>query len=209
MLFGPPWETPFADLDLWEEHGLALAAEVEKRHPRGIVISPGPGGPRDAGISIEPHMVVVFHEDHAIPDYERGHLWPGTTMYKRSPTGEYLVSVCTNTLCAVMGGDAIYDELSGLGADCVIVDPVDPTRRKHIPAGTPGEDLLVPVFRGGRRVYAVPPLAASRALTAAELERFHAGIKRFVNPHRYPAGLERTLFDLKTRLIIKARRVPE
>ena len=26
MLFGPPWETPFADLDLWEEHGLALAA---------------------------------------------------------------------------------------------------------------------------------------------------------------------------------------
>ena len=27
------------------------------------------------------------------------------TMYKRSPTGEYLVSVCTNTLCEVLGGD--------------------------------------------------------------------------------------------------------
>ncbi|HEY3356014.1 MAG TPA: nicotinate phosphoribosyltransferase [Polyangia bacterium] len=105
--------------------------------------------------------------------------------------------------------DAVYDELCGLDADCVIVDPVDLTRRKHIPAGTPGEDLLVPVFRAGRQVYEVPPLAASRARTAAQLGRFHAGIKRFVNPHRYPAGLERTLFDLRTRLIIKARRVPE
>ena len=29
------------------------------------------------------------------------------SMYRRTPTGEYLVGVCTNTLCAVMGGDAI------------------------------------------------------------------------------------------------------
>jgi NADH-quinone oxidoreductase subunit E len=34
------------------------------------------------------------------------------TMYKRSPTGEYLVSVCTNTLCAMLGGDDIYQALS-------------------------------------------------------------------------------------------------
>ncbi|MGV0625575.1 NADH-quinone oxidoreductase subunit NuoE [Mycolicibacter minnesotensis] len=33
------------------------------------------------------------------------------SMYRRDPTGKYLVGVCTNTLCAVMGGDAIYDEL--------------------------------------------------------------------------------------------------
>jgi NADH-quinone oxidoreductase subunit E len=33
------------------------------------------------------------------------------TMYKRRPVGEYHVGVCTNTLCAVMGGDAIYDAL--------------------------------------------------------------------------------------------------
>ena len=34
------------------------------------------------------------------------------TMYKRKPTGEYLVSVCTNTLCAMLGGDEIYAALS-------------------------------------------------------------------------------------------------
>jgi len=33
------------------------------------------------------------------------------TMYKRNPCGEHLVSVCTNTLCAAMGGDAIYARL--------------------------------------------------------------------------------------------------
>ena len=30
------------------------------------------------------------------------------TQYKRQPVGEYHVGVCTNTLCAVMGGDAIF-----------------------------------------------------------------------------------------------------
>ena len=34
------------------------------------------------------------------------------TMYKRKPTGEYLVSVCTNTLCGMLGGDEIYKTLS-------------------------------------------------------------------------------------------------
>jgi NADH-quinone oxidoreductase subunit E len=33
------------------------------------------------------------------------------TMYKRRPVGDYHVGVCTNTLCAVMGGDAIFDRL--------------------------------------------------------------------------------------------------
>jgi NADH-quinone oxidoreductase subunit E len=35
------------------------------------------------------------------------------TMYKRKPVGDYLVGVCTNTLCAVMGGDAIFERLKG------------------------------------------------------------------------------------------------
>ena len=33
------------------------------------------------------------------------------SMYRRTPTGDYLVGVCTNTLCAIMGGDAILDTL--------------------------------------------------------------------------------------------------
>ncbi|CAJ1507227.1 NADH-quinone oxidoreductase subunit NuoE [[Mycobacterium] burgundiense] len=33
------------------------------------------------------------------------------SMYRRNPTGKYLVGVCTNTLCAIMGGDAILETL--------------------------------------------------------------------------------------------------
>jgi NADH-quinone oxidoreductase subunit E len=33
------------------------------------------------------------------------------TMYKRRPVGEYHVGVCTNTLCAIMGGDQIHAAL--------------------------------------------------------------------------------------------------
>ncbi|MDF9870763.1 NADH-quinone oxidoreductase subunit E [Streptomyces pratensis] len=42
------------------------------------------------------------------------------TMYRRRPSGDYQVGVCTNTLCAVMGGDAIFDRLKehlGVGND--------------------------------------------------------------------------------------------
>ena len=42
------------------------------------------------------------------------------TQYKRHPTGEYLVGVCTNALCAVMGGDEIWEAVSekvGVGTD--------------------------------------------------------------------------------------------
>jgi NADH-quinone oxidoreductase subunit E len=55
------------------------------------------------------------------------------TMYKRKPCGEHLVSVCTNTMCAVLGGDAIYQQLQEhLGEDG------DPLKHEDT-AGTPGE----------------------------------------------------------------------
>lgn len=51
------------------------------------------------------------------------------TMYKRQPCGQHLVSVCTNTLCAALGGDRIYRQLGehlGVG--------------HNETAGTPGEE---------------------------------------------------------------------
>ena len=34
------------------------------------------------------------------------------SQYKRRPNGTYTVGICTNTLCAVMGGDAIFERVS-------------------------------------------------------------------------------------------------
>ncbi|HVO10538.1 MAG TPA: nicotinate phosphoribosyltransferase [Vicinamibacteria bacterium] len=101
--------------------------------------------------------------------------------------------------------DAIYDELTGLPPEVVIVDPLDPTRRKRIAPGTPGEDLLVPVMRGGRPCYELPPLEDARRRLAGQLAALHDGIKRFVNPHQYPVGLSLQLSETKTRLILEAR----
>jgi NADH-quinone oxidoreductase subunit E len=42
------------------------------------------------------------------------------TQYKRRPNGDYTVGVCTNTLCAIMGGDQIFATLKdhlGIGHD--------------------------------------------------------------------------------------------
>jgi nicotinate phosphoribosyltransferase len=104
--------------------------------------------------------------------------------------------------------DAIWEETLGIPSPCLIVDPADPLRRREIAEGTPGEDLLVPVFRGGRRVWAPPPLAEIRARTGAQLAGFHAGVKRFMNPHAFPVGLERRLHELRARLVLEARGSP-
>ena len=47
------------------------------------------------------------------------------TQYKNQPVGDYHVGVCTNTLCAVMGGDAIFAGLKehlGVENDGVTAD---------------------------------------------------------------------------------------
>lgn len=101
--------------------------------------------------------------------------------------------------------DVIYDKDTDLNAGCIMVDPLDMTRQKRILADTLGTDLLVPVFRQGRRVY--PRLAIDDIKTNAQknLAQFHDGVKRFVNPHQYPVGLEKSLYALKTDLILKTR----
>jgi nicotinate phosphoribosyltransferase len=101
--------------------------------------------------------------------------------------------------------DVIYDIHSDLANGCTIVDPLDMTRRKTIPKETKFSDLLVPVFRKGNCVYKSPSLQEIREFAKESLSPFHFGIKRMLNPHRYPVGLEKSLFDLKTELILKLR----
>lgn len=64
---------------------------------------------------------VAFCAEHlGLTKAEVGAVATFYTMYKRRPTGDYLVSVCTNTLCDVLGGGEIFrtlaDEL-GVGHD--------------------------------------------------------------------------------------------
>jgi nicotinate phosphoribosyltransferase len=102
-------------------------------------------------------------------------------------------------------GDAIYDETRPLPRDIMIVDPSDTTRRKHFASSAEFEQLLVPVFRAGKLVYNSPTLDAIRTRGQDQLKMLHPGIKRFDNPHQYPAGLELSLHELKTQLILRSK----
>jgi NADH-quinone oxidoreductase subunit E len=69
---------------------------------------------------VSPNGVAFCAEVLGINKAQVGAVATFYTMYKRRPTGEYLVSVCTNTLCNMMGGQDVYDQVSehlGVGHD--------------------------------------------------------------------------------------------
>jgi NADH-quinone oxidoreductase subunit E len=69
---------------------------------------------------VSPEGVAFCAEQLGITKAQVGAVATFYTMYKRRPTGDYLVSVCTNTMCDVLGGQAIFDAVSdhlGVGHD--------------------------------------------------------------------------------------------
>lgn len=51
-----------------------------------------------------------------------------------------------------------------------------------------------------------PTLESIRERVQRQRAMLHSGIKRFENPHQYPVGLESSLHELKTRLILAAKK---
>ncbi len=60
---------------------------------------------------VSPEGIALCAEELGLTKAEVGAVATFYTMYRRRPAGTYHVGVCTNTLCAVLGGDAI---LAGL-----------------------------------------------------------------------------------------------
>lgn len=102
--------------------------------------------------------------------------------------------------------DMIYDQSRGFAEPPTIVDPLDPTRRRRLHGKMSTEDLLVPVVRAGDAVYAPPPLGELQRRTREQLAALHPGVKRFLNPHAYPVGLEQSLHEVKTELVLAGRK---
>lgn len=102
--------------------------------------------------------------------------------------------------------DVIYDTEIGISSTPTSKDLFDPTKKLIIDETFDHKDLLVPIFKKGVLVYESPKLCSIRAYTQKELQQFPVGIKRFLNPHIYPVGMEKTLYDLKSKLIQKIRK---
>lgn len=100
--------------------------------------------------------------------------------------------------------DMLYDEHISVDRQAM-VDPFDPTHQTQISEAWSFEDLLVPIFREGKLVYTLPSLSAIQKRTKDQLARLPLGVKRFLNPHQYPVGMEEQLFAEKVSLIRKWR----
>src|SRR5690242_20941593 len=61
---------------------------------------------------VTPEGVALCAEELGLTMAEVGAVATFYTMYKRRPTGRHIVSVCTNTLCAALGGQRIFEALS-------------------------------------------------------------------------------------------------
>jgi NADH-quinone oxidoreductase subunit E len=60
---------------------------------------------------VSPEGITLCAEELGLTKAEVGAVATFYTMYRRRPAGTYHVGLCTNTLSAVLGGDAILDEL--------------------------------------------------------------------------------------------------
>ncbi|MCW2724171.1 MAG: NADH-quinone oxidoreductase subunit NuoE [Frankiales bacterium] len=60
---------------------------------------------------VSPDGIRLCSEELGLTKAEVGAVATFYTMYRRRPAGTYHVGVCTNTLCAVLGGDAIFSSL--------------------------------------------------------------------------------------------------
>ncbi|KAA9333308.1 nicotinate phosphoribosyltransferase [Hymenobacter busanensis] len=100
--------------------------------------------------------------------------------------------------------DMLYNTAEPLPEQLTIVDPLDPTRRRPVQSAQYRE-LLEPVFRQGKRVLELPSLNESRQKARQEVTALDPSIRRFLNPHTYPVGLERGLHEFRTQLILEKR----
>jgi nicotinate phosphoribosyltransferase len=100
-------------------------------------------------------------------------------------------------------GDAIYDEPTGIGPNPTIVD-LSGRRRVAIPAADGHDDLLVPIFRRGTKVYEAPSVQEAQRRAAEQLAAMDESVIRLDRPQPYPLGLEERLHNIKTDLMLAA-----
>lgn len=122
---------------------------------------------------------------------------PGSLQVRRfhQPDGRFLA-------------DAIYETDHGVSEPCEIVDP-ETKDKMTIPPSTHYSDLLVPIFRAGKIVYEAPTIEMSRDHLRKQFSCAPSEILRLNDPLPYKVGLERSLHELRSTLIARAKELAE
>ena len=102
-------------------------------------------------------------------------------------------------------GDVIFDTCQDLPEVIVGVDQNDQTHRKKYDANLRRESMLKPLARNGKMCDFNLDATKARKYCHEQISLLENSTKRFLNPHRYPAGIERELFNVRTKLILQLR----
>lgn len=105
-----------------------------------------------------------------------------------------------------IAGDMVFDTNTAVNEGEVIVDPMDGLRRKNL-SGKTWRELLIPLARAGKTVLSdeFRSAKAAQARTKQGLATLDESQKRTLNPHTYPVGLDKDLFDRRRNLVAQLR----
>ena len=94
----------------------------------------------------------------------------------------------------------VHDEEPDFTRPLELFDPEATWKRQTVTNYT-ARPLLVPIFRGGRRVYELPPIGELRDYCARQVDALWDEVKRFENPHNYYVDLSQKLWDVRAGLL--------
>ncbi len=100
--------------------------------------------------------------------------------------------------------DVIYHHTNPPSADWTVF-PFQNETPLTLAGDLKSTDLLVPIFRGGIRIYEPPSPQAAREHCLKQAAQIPANVARLNNPEVYPVGLDENLHKLKAKLINEAR----
>ena len=96
----------------------------------------------------------------------------------------------------------LHDETVDTAAPHTIFDPAETWKTKTL-ENFDARELLVPIFKDGKQVYASPSAKEIRAYCFAQIDTLWDEVTRFENPHTYYVDLSQKLWDIKMNLIKK------
>lgn len=105
---------------------------------------------------------------------------------------------------AVADQICIYDEVLDSSQPLEIFDP-DETWKRKIISDFIAKELLIPIFKDGRKVYQSPSIQEIKAYCLQQIDLLWDEVKRFENPHNYYVDLSQKLWDTKQAMIENRR----
>ena len=94
----------------------------------------------------------------------------------------------------------VYNETVDDTKELTIFDPMATWKRKNV-YNFEARQLLVPIFKDGKRVYDSPSLEEIKAYCAQQVDTLWDEVKRFDYPHRYYVDLSDKLWDIQQCLL--------